>query len=165
MRKQRGFTLIELLIVLAIILIIAAAAIPSITGAKMNANETSAVVSIRAINQAEVQYQVAYGGYADTLANLGGADPCKRSAESACLLDDSLTGGVKAGYSFTATGNSPAGGQNTGYVAGAAPVAFDRTGKRRFCSTDKNVIRADLNSEGSTVPPDAEQCAGFKALK
>lgn len=165
MRKQRGFTLIELVIVLALILIIAAMAIPSIVGAKMNANETSAVVSIRAINQAEVQYQAMYGGYADSLANLGGVDPCKKSPETACLLDDSLTGGVKAGYSFVATGNGAAGGQNTGYIAGAAPVVFDRTGKRRFCSTDKNVIRADLNASGSTVPPtDAAQCAEFKAM-
>lgn len=164
MRKQRGFTLIELVIVLALILIIAAMAIPSIVGAKMNANETSAVVSIRAINQAEVQYQAAYGGYADSLANLGGADPCKKSPETACLLDDSLTGGVKAGYSFTAIGNGAAASQNTGYVAGAAPVVFDRTGKRRFCSTDKNVMRADLNAGGSTVPPDAAQCAEFKAM-
>ena len=165
MKQQRGFTLIELLIVLALIVIIAAVAIPSMIEAKMNANETSAVVSIRTINQAELQYQAAYGGYAGSLANLGGADPCTKSAETACLLDQSLAGGVKAGYNFAAVGSTPASGQNTSYVAGAAPVAFDRTGKRRFCSTDRNVLRADLNGDGSTTPPDAQQCAGFKALQ
>jgi hypothetical protein len=54
---------------------------------------------------------------------------------------------------------------NTSYVVGAAPVVFDRTGKRVFCSTDKNVIRVDLNAGGSTVPPDAALCAGFRALE
>jgi prepilin-type N-terminal cleavage/methylation domain-containing protein len=165
MKRQSGFTLIEMLIVIAIILIIAAVTIPGMTTIKMNANETSAVQSIRAINQMEVAYQAAYGGYAETLANLGGADPCTKSPATACLLDQSLTGGVKSGYNFVAVGNNPAGGMSTGYVAGAAPVVFDRTGKRLFCSTDKNVIRADLNTAGSTVPPDGAQCAGFKAMQ
>ena len=165
MRHQEGFSLMELMIVLALIVIILAMAIPSMREAKMNADETSAVQSIRAINQAEVQYEAAYGGYADSLANLGGADPCTRSAETACLLDDSLAGGVKSGYNFAATGSNPASGGNTSYVVGAAPEAFDRTGKRRFCSTEKNVIRTDLNASGSTVPPTAQQCASFTALK
>ncbi len=165
MKSQTGFTLIEMLIVIAIILIIAAVTIPSLTNMKMNANETSAVQSIRAINQMEVAYQAAYGGYAAALDNLGGADPCTKSAETACLLDQSLTGGVKSGYNFAAVGNNPAGGMSTGYVVGAAPVVFDHTGKRLFCSTDKNVLRADLNAGGSTVPPDGTQCAGFKALQ
>jgi prepilin-type N-terminal cleavage/methylation domain-containing protein len=165
MKRQKGFTLIEMLIVIAIILIIAAITIPSLTGAKMNANEVSAAESIRAINQVEVAYQAAYGGYAETLANLGGADPCTKSVATACLLDQSLAGGVKSGYKFAAVGNNPSGGMSTGYVAGAAPEVFDRTGKRLFCSTDKNVIRADLNAAGSTVPPDGAQCATFKAMQ
>ena len=165
MKRQTGFTLIEMLIVMAIILIIAAVTIPSITNMKMNANEASAVASVRAINQMEVAYQAAYGGYAASLANLGGAEPCTKSPETACLLDQSLAGGVKAGYNFVAVGNNPAGGVSTGYVVGAAPVVFDRTGKRLFCSTDKNVIRADLNTGGSTSPPDGAQCAGFSALQ
>jgi type IV pilus assembly protein PilA len=165
MKRHSGFTLIEMLIVIAIILIIAAITIPSLTGAKMNANETSAVGSIRAINQMEVAYQAAYGGYAASLPNLGGADPCTKSAETACLLDQSLAGGVKSGYNFVAVGSNPSSGMSTSYVAGAAPVVFDSTGKRRFCSTDKNVLRADLNAAGSTVPPDAAQCATFGALQ
>ena len=165
MQRTKGFTLIELLIVLALIVIIAAIAIPSMIEAKMNANEASAVMSVRAIDQAELQYQALYGGYADSLANLGGADPCTKSATTACLLDESLAGGVKAGYNFAAAGGAPANGENTTFVAGAAPVAFDRTGKRLFCSTEKNVIRADLNAGGSTTPPDSQQCAAFKALK
>ena len=165
MKRQTGFTLIELLIVVAIILIIAAITIPSLTHAKINANEASAVISVRAINTVEVSYQAAYGGYAESLANLGGAEPCNKSAATACLLDQSLAGGVKSGYNFAAVGSNPANGMSTSYVVGAAPVVFDRTGKRRFCSTDKNVIRTDLNAGGSTTPPDGQQCAGFSALQ
>lgn len=165
MKPNRGFSLMELMIVLALIVIILAMAIPSMREAQMNANETSAVASIRAINQAEVQYQAAYGGYADSLANLGGADPCTKSSATACLLDQSLAGGVKSGYIFAATGGNRADGENTSFVAGAAPQAFDRTGKRRFCSTEKSVIRADANNDGSTTPPDETQCTTFRALK
>ena len=165
MKRQSGFTLIELMIVMAIILIIAAVTIPSLIDAKMRANETSAIASIRAINQMEIAYQAAYGGYADSLANLGGVDPCTKSSTTACLLDQSLAGGEKSGYKFTAVGNNPAGGMSTGYAVGAAPVVFDRTGKRRFCTTDKNVLRADPNTAGSVVSPDAAQCAGFSALQ
>ena len=100
-----------------------------------------------------------------TLANLGGAEPCTKSAATACLLDQSLAGGVKSGYNFVAIGNTPSTGANTSYLAGAAPVVFDRSGKRLFCSTDKNVIRTDLNTGGSTTPPDAQQCMGFTALQ
>jgi len=165
MKLQKGFTLIELLIVVALILIIAAITIPSMTAAKIHADEASAVASIRAINQAEVSYQATYGGYAESLANLGGAEPCTKSAATACLLDQSLAGGVRSGYTFAAVGSNPANGMNTSYVVGAAPIVFDRTGKRLFCSTDKNVIRVDLNAGGSTTPPDGQQCAGFSALQ
>jgi prepilin-type N-terminal cleavage/methylation domain-containing protein len=163
--KQGGFTLIELLIVVALILIIAAITIPSLTQSKINADEASAVASIRAINTSEVTYQASYGGFANSLANLGGAEPCTKSPATACLLDQSLAGGVKSGYNFVAVGSNPANGLSTSYVVGAAPVIFDRTGKRLFCSTDRNVIRVDLNVEGSTIPPNAEQCMGFSALQ
>lgn len=165
MKHQRGFTLIEMLVVVAIILIIAAVTIPSMTGAKVHADEASAVGSIRAINQAEVSYMATYGGYAESLANLGGAEPCTRSAATACILDQGLAGGEKSGYHFVAVGSNAADGTNQSYFVAAAPVVFDRTGKRLFCSSDKGVIRADLNATGSTIPPDAEQCAGFKALQ
>jgi type IV pilus assembly protein PilA len=165
MRHQHGFTLLELMIVVALIVIIAAITIPSITDAKIHANEAAAVAAIRAISVAELGYQSAYGGYAESLANLGGGDPCTRSPETACLLDQSVAAGLKSGYRFVAVGGNSSGGQNTSYVIGAAPEVYDRTGRRLFCSTDKNVIRVDLNSVGSNVPPDAAQCAIFVALK
>ena len=72
---------------------------------------------------------------------------------------------MKAGYNFAAVGSNPANGVSTSYVVGAAPLVFDRTGKRMFCSTDKNVLRVDLNVGGSTTPPDGAQCAGFTAMQ
>ena len=165
MRHLKGFTLLELMIVVALVVIIAAISIPSLTDAKIHTNEAAAVASIRAISVAEVSYQATYGGYAPSLQNLGGADPCTRSAETACLLDQSVAGGLKTGYKLIAVGGNPSGGLNTSYVVGAAPEVYDRTGRRLFCSTDKNVVRVDLNSAGSIVPPDAAQCATFSALK
>ena len=160
MKYQLGFTLMELMIVMALILIIAAMAIPSIVDSKIHADEASAVASIRAINTAEITYQATYGGFADSLANLGGAEPCAKSAATACLLDQSLAGGVKSGYKFEATGGNPSGADNTSYVVGAAPEVFDRTGKRLFCSTEKNVIRADLNAGAARVLPMGSSARG-----
>src|ERR1700757_1355395 len=76
MARQKGFTLLELMIVVVLILVIAAIAIPSMREAQIHTNEASAVGSIRAVNQVEVQYQATYGGYTESLSNLGGADPC-----------------------------------------------------------------------------------------
>jgi type IV pilus assembly protein PilA len=167
MKRQKGFTLIELLIVLAIIVIIAAITIPSLTAVKMHANETSAVASIKAIQTAQASYQTTYStpGYAASLMVLGGSESCTPSPDTACLLDEGLTGGVKAGYNFAVTGGNSTTVANATYVAGAAPAVYNHTGVRRFCSTDKNLIRWDANNEGSTTPPSAAECARFQAMR
>ena len=144
MKKQKGFSLIELLIVVAIILIIAAIAIPNLLRARMAANESSAVASIRTINTAMVTYNSTYPtiGYAATLLALGGAPgvACVPGSGTACLIDSVLAAGTKSGYTFAAA--SVAGGPPTvSYEASAVPVTLNQTGIRSFCSFEDAVVR------------------------
>src|SRR3954469_7171696 len=133
MRKQKGFSLIELLIVVAIILIIAATAIPNLLRSRMAANEASAVGSIRTINTSEVTYASTYGaGYAPTLAALASpaSGACTATAAQACLIDTVLGGGRKAWYSFYATAG--AGPPPQSYPTHGTPITVGSTGQRSF---------------------------------
>jgi type IV pilus assembly protein PilA len=166
-RKQKGFSLIELLIVVAIIVIIITMAIPKIGQAKMQANETSAVASLSAINRAQISYQTNYPtkGFADNLSALGigalGANSaCVPSPNNACLLDAFLSSGVKSGYRFAMQGGTPVNNINMTYGAGAAPLAYNSSGVRLFCTTEEQQIRFDANVNGSTSPPSPQQCVG-----
>jgi type IV pilus assembly protein PilA len=164
----RGFSLIELLIVVAIILIIAAIAIPSMLRARMAANESSAAASIRQISRGEFAYYAAYPdvGYASSLSILSGpAVSCTASSTTACLIDASLGSGQKSGYNFQLTGVLPVGSTMTAFVAGGAPVSFNQTGVRDFCSSSDGVLRAQVGATGDAPPSDLTICSNFPAVQ
>lgn len=148
--RQKGFSLIELLIVVAIILIISAIAIPNLLRARISANEASAVGSVRTINTSAITYAATYqdSGFPATLAAMGGTDPCTASSTNACLLDEVLAGGTKSGYTFawTGDGNTP----SVGYTVTATPISVGSSGQRMFCSDQSSVIFNDPSGAGCT---------------
>ncbi len=169
MRSTKGFSLIELLIVVAIILVIAAIAIPNLLEARLSANEASAVGSLSAIKSAEVTYTTAYPtvGYSPDIASLGGASPCTPSSTTACLLDSFLSSstpgsGGKSGYIYQATGIIPAGSiNNTAFVAAASPVLVHSTGNHDYCSTNDGVLRSQMATVGDTPVITLAPCLAF----
>ncbi len=160
MRKDsRGFSLIELLIVVAIILIIAAIAIPNLLRSRIAANQASAVGSLRTMNTANITYASTYNsGYTAALGYLGPAAGNPTSL-AAGLIDSILAGptaagntSTKSGYNFTYT-PSISGGRVDVYTLSASPVSNGTTGTNGYFTDQSGVIRQ--NSSGTAVASDS----------
>jgi type IV pilus assembly protein PilA len=158
--QHKGFSLIELLIVVAVLLIIAAFAIPNFMRSKMSANQASAVGSLRTMNTACIAYSTTYSQFPAALTNLGPVDssgpglghgyghgPDPVSSTSADLIDSVLAAGEKSGYTFVYT----PGTDSQSYTITATPITAAATGQNMYFTDQSGVIRVDTSGSGATV--------------
>lgn len=151
-KDSRGFSLIELLIVVAIILIIAAIAIPNLLRSRIAANQASAVGSLRTINTCEITYASTYNtGYSSTLVALGPPASGNPTPAAAGLIDSVLAAGTKSGYSFVYTpGAADSSGRINSYDLNANPITVGTTGQNYYFTDQSAVIRQNVSGTASS---------------
>jgi len=149
--RQKGFSLIELLIVVAIILIIAAMALPNLIRSKISANEAAAVSNIRTVNTAQTTYEITYPnvGYADSLSKLsspatGGSIDQNHAGLLEWVLGCATQPCTKTGYAFSIV--NATGSPIDNYGVTAVPISPGNTGVRGFCSNQLSNMTYDPNS-------------------
>lgn len=170
---ENGFSLIELLIVIAIILIIAAIAIPNLLRSRMAANQASAVANLRTVTTASVSYWGTYAnGYPPSLDALGGVG-ATATCDAAILVDETITNPPyqKSGYQFAYSGQGgtvatqPPSCSNPGfigYLATTAPITIGTTGNMSYCSSEHGIIHFDTTG---VVPPDTASCTALPTIQ
>ncbi len=151
-RNQNGFSLLELLIVVTIILIISAIAIPNLLRSRMAANEAAAEGTLKTVNSSCVAYSSNWGtGYPVSLSNLGPAKPA--TAVAADLVDSTVAGGTKSGYTLTYVSSAPNNGKIWTYTINANPVVPGKTGGRYFFTDQSGVIRYNSGGPATILSP------------
>jgi type IV pilus assembly protein PilA len=144
-RARQGFTLMELLIVIAIILVIAAIAVPQMNKQLMSAHEMAAIREITTIHQAETQYYSQFGKYAESLAQLGPPASGAPGPNAAEIIPKGLADGKASGYIFNVAATP------TGYAVTAIPETYNGSGRRTFYSDQTIVIRQNWSQEPATA--------------
>jgi len=143
--SRRGFTLMELMIVVAIIFIILAIAVPKYNNARMQANELSALRMVGTIHTTQAQYQSQFGKYAVTLEELGPPPSGQPGPAAADLIPGDLAKGKKSGFVFQMQGTPG------GYTLTVVPETYNSSGRRSFYSDQSMVIRENWGPEPATA--------------
>jgi type IV pilus assembly protein PilA len=165
--QQKGFSLIELLIVVAIILIIAAIAIPNLIASRERANEAAAVEALRTLSESQASYNITYGqttGYAASLAALGPGDGTACNQTQACLIDAQLgctaqpcaRGGFQ--YFMVSDFSSP---PIQDYSFTATPLSWNQSGAKNFCAVEDGIIRYQIGGTASIAAVPHNTCMNF----